>query len=170
LSAAPVSPATTTSNTDLFRWSWESLSSTASFTAPTTSGSYATQAVDASTVPLYSTYTVTFYDKTGTQLGQSSIINPGSPLNAAAGSTVEWPTLLSDIETEFLTPSGSLAGTQYAMSLTWSSLVNSLDIAYPVTSVQIQASALASDSTTSQVDGFVPCCCAADRAASLTTM
>jgi hypothetical protein len=154
LSAAPVSPATTASNTELYRWSWQSLSSTASFTAPTTSGSYAAQSVDASTVPLYSTYTVTFYDRNGAQLGQSSIINPGSPLNAVAGSTVEWPTLLSQIATEFLTPGGSLAGTQYAMSLTWSSLVNGANLAYPVTSVQIQASAVASGGTTSQVNGF----------------
>ncbi|MGF6572045.1 hypothetical protein ABH945_004166 [Paraburkholderia sp. GAS333] len=153
LSAAPVTPATTTSNTESYNWSWKSLSSSASFTAPTTSGSYAATSVDASTVPLYSTYTVTFYDQNGAQLGQSSIVNPGSPLNAAAGSTVEWPTLLSDIATEFLTPSGSLAGTQYAMSLTWSSLVNGADVAYPVTSVQIQAAAVASGST-SQVDGF----------------
>jgi hypothetical protein len=154
LSAAPVSPATTTSNTELYRWSWESLSTTASFAAPTTSGSYAPQAVDASTVPLYSSYTVTFYDRNGAQLGQSSIINPGSPLNAVAGSTVEWPTLLSDIATAFLTPTGSLAGTQYAMSLTWSSLVNGADIAYPVTSLQIQASAVATGGSTSQVNGF----------------
>jgi hypothetical protein len=153
LSAAPVTPATTTSNTELYRWSWSSLSTTASFTAPTTSGSYAATAVDASTVPLYSAYTVTFYDKNGAQLGQSSIINPGSPLNAVAGSTVEWPTLLSQIATDFLTPSGSLASAQYAMSLTWSSLVNNADVAYPVTSVQIQASAVTSG-TTSQVDGF----------------
>lgn len=154
LSAAPVSPATTTSNTESYNWSSQSLSSAASFTTPTTSGSYAAQSVDASTVPLYSTYTVTFYDKNGAQLGQSSIINPGSPLNAAAGSAVQWPTLMSDIATEFLTPSGSLAGTQYAMSLTWSSLVNGADIAYPVTSVQIQASAVATGGSTSQVDGF----------------
>jgi hypothetical protein len=152
LSAAPVSPATTTSNSELYNWSWRTLSS-ASFTAPTTSGSYAAQSVDASTVPLYSTYTVTFYDKTGAQLGQSSLINPGSPLNAAAGSTVEWPTLMSDIATEFLTPSGLLSGTQYAMSLTWTSLVNGADIAYPVTSVQIQAAAVTSG-VTSQVDGY----------------
>lgn len=149
LSAAPVTPATTGSNTALYRWSWQSLSSTASFTAPASSGYYAKQAIDASSVPLYSTYTVTFFDKNGAQLGQSSIVNPGSPLNAAAGGSIAWPTLLADFATQFLTPAGSLAGTQYAMSVTWSSLVNGQNLAYPVTSVQIQAGG-----STGTVDGF----------------
>ena len=35
-------------------------------------GTCAMTSIDASTVPLYATYTVTFYDKNGAQLGQSS--------------------------------------------------------------------------------------------------
>ncbi|MFM0615960.1 hypothetical protein PQR37_17985 [Paraburkholderia nemoris] len=154
LSAAPVSPATTSSNTELYRWSWQSLSSTANFTPAASSGYYSAQSIDASTVPLYSTYTVTFYDQNGAQLGQSSIINPGSPLNAAAGSTVAWPTLLPDFATQFLTPAGSLASVQYAMSVTWSSLVNGQNLAYPVTSVQIQASPGTGTGSTTAIDGF----------------
>ncbi|MFM0073515.1 hypothetical protein PQQ86_20380 [Paraburkholderia sediminicola] len=154
LSAAPVSPATTNSNTELYRWSWQSLSSTANFTPAASSGYYSAQSIDASTVPLCSTYTVTFYDQNGAQLGQSSIINPGSPLNAAAGSTVAWPTLLPDFATQFLTPAGSLAGVQYAMSVTWSSLVNGQNLAYPVTSVQIQASPGTGSGSTTAIDGF----------------
>ncbi|MFM0234163.1 hypothetical protein [Paraburkholderia sediminicola] len=154
LSAAPVSPATTSSNTELYRWSWQSLSSTANFTPAASSGYYSAQSIDASTVPLYSSYTVTFYDQNGAQLGQSSIINPGSPLNAAAGSTVAWPTLLPDFATQFLTPAGSLAGVQYAMSVTWSSLVNGQNLAYPVTSVQIQASPGTGSGSTTAIDGF----------------
>jgi hypothetical protein len=158
LSAAPLSPASSASNTELYRWSWQPRSTTASFTPPGSTGStgyYAAQSLDASTVPLYSTYTVTFYDKTGAQLGQSSVINPGSPVNAAAGSAVEWPSLLMDTATTaFLTPGSSLAGAQYAMSMTWSSLVNQQNLAYPVTSAQIQASALGTDGTLSEVDGF----------------
>ncbi|MFM0730621.1 hypothetical protein PQQ52_09025 [Paraburkholderia sediminicola] len=154
MSAAPVSPAITNSNTSLYRWSWQSLSSTANFTPTASSGDYSAQSIDASTVPLYATYTVTFYDKTGAQLGQSSIINPGSPLNAAAGSTVAWPTLLPDFATQFLTPGGSLASAQYAMSVTWSSLVNGQNLAYPVTSVQIQAYPGTATGSTTEVDGF----------------
>ncbi|MFM0155546.1 hypothetical protein [Paraburkholderia sediminicola] len=154
MSAAPVSPATTSSNTSLYRWSWQSLSSTANFTPTASSGYYSAQSIDASTVPLYATYTVTFYDKTGAQLGQSSIINPGSPLNAAAGSTVAWPTLLPDFATQFLTPGGSLASAQYAMSVTWSSLMNGQNLAYPVTSVQIQAYPGTATGSTTEVDGF----------------
>lgn len=151
---APVSPATTSSNTALYRWSWESLSSSATFTPSTTTGYYAAQSVDASTVPLYATYVVTFYDKNGAQLGQSSVINPGAPLNAVAGSAVQWPSLLSDFATQFLTPTGSLAAQQYAMSVTWSSLVNGLDVAYPVSSVQIQAMPGTADASTTTIDGF----------------
>ena len=154
LNAPPVTPATTSSNTSLYRWSWQSLSSTANFTPPASSGYYAAQALDASSVPLYSTYTVTFYDRNGAQLGQSSIINPGSPLGATAGGAIAWPTLLPDFATQFLTPAGSLAGTQYAMSVTWSSLVNGLNLAYPVTSVQIQATGLVAGSSKTEVDGF----------------
>ena len=154
LSAAPVSPATTSSNTSLYRWSWQSLSSSANFTPAASSGYYSAQSIDASAVPLYSTYTVTFYDQNGAQLGQSSIINPGSPLSAAAGSAVAWPTLLADFATQFLTPAGSLAGVQYAMSVTWSSLINGQNLAYPVTSVQIQAYPGTASGSTTEVDGF----------------
>ncbi len=154
LGAAPVSPATTASGTSMYRWSWQSLSSTASFAPPAASGVYAPQSVDASTVPLYATYTVTFYDSNGAQLGQSQVMNPGSPLGAAAGATVSWPTLLSDFATQFLTPGGSLAGSQYAMSVSWSSLVNGQNVAYPVNSVQIRASGLTLAGTSGEIDGF----------------
>jgi hypothetical protein len=154
LSVAPVSPATTNSNTELYRWSWQSLSSTANFAPAASSGYYSAQSIDASTVPLYATYTVTFYDKNGAQLGQSSIINPGSPLNAAAGGTVAWPTLLADFATQFLTPGGSLAGQQYAMSVTWSSVVTGPNPTYPVTSVQIQAYPGTVSGSTTAIYGF----------------
>jgi hypothetical protein len=155
LSAPPVSPATTGSNTSLYRWSWQSLSSTASFTPPAATGFYAAQSLDASSVPLYSTYTVTFYDMNGAQLGQSSVINPGSPLNAVAGSSIPWPTLqMNDATTQFLTPGTALADVQYAFSVTWSSLVNDgLNLAYPVTSTGIAATAQTSGSV-EQVNGF----------------
>jgi len=154
LSAAPVAPAMSASDTSMYRWSWQSLSSTASFAPPASSGMYAAQAVDVSKVPLFATYTVTFYDSNGAKLGQSQVINPGSPLGAAAGATVAWPTLLPDFATQFLTPSGSLAGIQYAMSVSWSSLVNGQDVAYPVNSVRIQASGLTLAGVNGEIDGF----------------
>jgi hypothetical protein len=154
LSAPPVTPATTSSNTSLYRWSWQSLSSTASFTPPASTGYYAAQAIDATGVPLYSTYTVTFYDSNGAQLGQSSVINPGSPLGAAAGGSVAWPALMmNDATTQFLTPGTQLADVQYALSVTWSSLVNGLNLAIPVNSVQIQATAQ-SNAGLVEADGF----------------
>ncbi|WP_232231935.1 hypothetical protein [Burkholderia sp. WSM2230] len=154
LSAAPVSPAMSASGTSMYRWSWQSLSSTASFAPPTSSGVYAAQAVDVSTVQLYATYTVTFYDSNGAKLGQSQVMNPGSPLGAAAGATVSWPSLLSDFTTQFLTPGGSLASIQYAMSVSWSGLVNGQNVAYPVNSVQIQASGLTLAGASGEIDGF----------------
>ncbi|WP_233852258.1 carboxypeptidase-like regulatory domain-containing protein [Paraburkholderia sp. HD33-4] len=155
LSTPPVTPATTASNTSQYRWSWQSLSSTASFTPPASTGSYAAQSLDASSVPLYSTYTVTFYDMNGAQLGQSSVINPGSPLNAVAGSSIPWPTLMmNDATTQFLTPGTALADAQYALSVTWSSLENvGLNLAYPVTSTGIAATAQTSPGV-EQVNGF----------------
>jgi hypothetical protein len=154
LNAAPVSPALTNSNTELYRWSWQSLSPSANFTPAAASGAYSAQPVDASSVPLYAAYTVTFYDRNGAQLGQSSIINPGSPLNAAAGGAVAWPTLLPDFASEFLTPAGSLAAAQFAMSVTWSSVVTGANLTYPVTSVQIQAAPGTGSGSTAAIDGF----------------
>ncbi|NIF51627.1 carboxypeptidase-like regulatory domain-containing protein [Burkholderia sp. Ax-1724] len=154
LSAPPIAPATTASNTSLYRWSWQSLSSTANFTPPASSGDYAAQALDAGSVPLYSTYTVTFYDKNGAQLGQAAVINPGSPLGAAAGGSVAWPSLvMNGATTQFLTPGTQLAAAQYALSVTWSSLVNGINPAYPVTSAQIQATAQTTAGLEA-VDGF----------------
>ncbi|MBC8748283.1 MULTISPECIES: hypothetical protein [Paraburkholderia] len=155
LSAPPVTPATTGSNTSQYRWSWQSRSSTASFTPPASTGFYAAQSLDAGSVPLYSTYTVTFYDINGAQRGQSSVINPGRPLNAAAGSSIPWPTLLmNDATTQFLTPGTALADVQYALSVTWSGLVNDgLNLAYPVTSTGIAAAAQTSAGG-EQVNGF----------------
>ncbi len=154
LSAAPVSPATTGSNTTFYRWSWQSISSTANFLAPAASGYYAVHPVDASIVPLYSTYTITFYDRNGAQLGQSPIINPGSALSAAAGNSIVWPTLLPDFANQFLTPGGSLAGLQSTASVTWSGLMNGQDLAFPVTSVQIQATGLTASGPAPEVDGY----------------
>jgi len=122
----------------MYRWSWQSLSSTAGFAPPSSSGVYAAQAVDVSKVPLFATYTVTFYDSNGAKLGQSQVINPGSPLGAAAGATVAWPTLLPD----------------FATSVSWSSLVNGQDVAYPVNSVRIQASGLTLAGVNGEIDGF----------------
>jgi hypothetical protein len=126
----------------------------ANFLAPAASGYYAVHPLDASIVPLYSTYTVTFYDKNGAQLGQSSIINPSSALSAAAGNSIEWPTLLPDFAAQFLTPGGSLAGLQSTASVTWSSLVNGQDLGFPVTSVQIQAIGPTTSGTVAEGDGF----------------
>jgi|GEM_PF-2774987 len=121
---------------------------------PASSGDYAAQALDAGSVPLYSTYTVTFYDKNGAQLGQASVINLGSPLGAAAGGSVAWPSLaMNDATTQFLTPGTQLATAQYALSVTWSSLINGINLAYPVTSAQIQAT-VQTTAGLEAVDGF----------------
>ncbi|MDE1180193.1 carboxypeptidase-like regulatory domain-containing protein [Paraburkholderia sp.] len=153
LSTAPVSPATTSSNTDLYRWSGVRLTG-ASYTMPSTSGVYAATSIDTTSVPLYSAYLVTFFDSTGTRIGQSTLINTDAPLSASAGASVAWPTLLPSFEADFLSPTGALTASQYAMSVTWSSLVDGLDVALPVSSVQIQTTPGTATGTTQQVNGF----------------
>ncbi len=117
LTAVPTTSVTTTSNTGLYRWDWMSLSS-ATFTPP--SGTiWASSPVVASAIPLFSQYTFTLYNSTGTQIDSFIVENNSPPVAASYGTAVHWPTLDSQLVTNFLTPTGSLAAPQSSQSIAW---------------------------------------------------
>ncbi|MGQ7905478.1 hypothetical protein [Burkholderia sp. BC1] len=154
----PTGGVTSGSNTNLYRWSWQALpGATGTYTPPTgRRGFYAPSPVDLSTVPQFATYTVTFYDSTGTQIGQPmSVVNTTPPISAASGAGVAWQTLATSVQNNFLNPNGSLAGAQPSVGLSWSNLVNNQNIAPLVSRTQVQA-VPGTGVTTGEVDGWWP--------------
>jgi hypothetical protein len=146
------------SNTNLYRWSWQTLpGATGTYSPPSgRQGFYASSAVDLTTVPQFATYTVTFYDSTGTQIGQPmSVVNTTPPISAAAGAGVAWQSLAAGVQSDFLNPNGALAAAQSSVTLSWSNLVNNQNIAPLVSRTQIQA-VPGSGVTTGEVDGWWP--------------
>lgn len=152
--SVPTGGVTSGSNTNLYRWSWQALpGATGTYTPPTgRRGFYAPSAVDLSTVPQFATYTVTFYDSTGTQIGQPmSVVNTTPPISAASGAGIAWQTLATSVQNNFLNPNGSLVGAQPSVGLSWSNMVNNQNIAPLVSRTQIQTTA-----TSGTLDGWWP--------------
>lgn len=90
-----------------YKWAWAPLSgSTASF-SPNGLPEYASSSQDVSTIQNFGVYTVTLYDTTGTQIRSEQVQNIARNHAAAAGSTVAWQTLGSDVIANYLTPGGS---------------------------------------------------------------
>ncbi|MDR5738020.1 hypothetical protein [Caballeronia sp. LZ016] len=118
--SVPTGGMTSTSNTNLYRWSWQATpGATATYTPPNgRRGFYASSPVDLSTVPQFATYTVTFYDSTGAQIGQPmSVVNTTPPISAASGTGVAWQTLATSVQNSVLSPTGGLAGAQSSVGL-----------------------------------------------------
>lgn len=155
--APPTGNDTTDSNTNLYRWSWQALpGATATYTPPSGDLGYYTPApIDVSTVPRFATYTVTFYDSTGTQIGQPvSVINATPTLAASAGAGVAWQTLASSVQSDFLSPAGTQEAAQTSTSVSWSNLVNSQNLGPLVTGVQIQSVPGTGVTPTTEIDGW----------------
>lgn len=156
--SVPTGGVTSGSNTNLYRWSWQALpGATGTYTPPTgRRGFYAPSPVDLTTVSQFATYTVTFYDSTGTQIGKPmSVVNSTPPIGAAAGAGVAWQTLATNVQTDLLNPAGALAAAQPSANLSWSNLVNNQNIAPLASKAQIQA-VPGTGVTTGEVDGWWP--------------
>ncbi len=140
--SVPTGSVTTTSNANIYRWSWAALpGATGTYSPPTNRrGFYSPTPVDLTTVPQFATYTVKFFDSTGAQIGQDmSVVNPTAPISAAAGAGVAWQTMASSVLNDFLNPNGALASAQSSVNLSWSNIVNGQNIAPLVLNTQIQA-------------------------------
>jgi hypothetical protein len=155
VTSAPTTATTSSSNTTLYRWSWQALPSDAStfaFTVTTSeAGYYAPTALTAQTLPsALATYSVTFYNATGAAINSSpvTVLNSTTPLSANAAAGVAWQTLGNDVISSFLNPSSTLAGAQTSAAIDWSGLVNGVNIAPLLTGVEIQ------DNSTTEVDGW----------------
>ncbi|MGF6903990.1 hypothetical protein P3T22_005278 [Paraburkholderia sp. GAS348] len=131
-----------TSNTQAwgYRWSWQTLPGVTGTFVPSSNNlgqKYAPQPIDVSTVPEYATYTVTFYDASGTQIGQTSVVNPTPNIAATNGANIPWQTLSGDTIHAFLNPNGPQAAAQQTVNVSWSNLVNGANIAPLVTFPEI---------------------------------
>nr|WKF61859.1 hypothetical protein HUO10_006391 [Paraburkholderia busanensis] len=146
------------SNTTLYRWSWLALPGYATqlYTPASNSlGFTAPAPIDLSTVPQFAAYTVKFYDSTGAQIGQTdSVVNPTPTIGAAAATGVVWQTLSSATQSAFLSPGGSLAAAQGAVSLSWSNVFADLNLAPLVAKAQIQAVPGTGVTPSTEVDGW----------------
>jgi len=141
-SGVPTVPMTSGSNTNTYRWSWQALpGATGTYIPPAgRRGFYSSSPMDLSTVQQFASYTVTFYDSTGAQIGQPmSVVNPTAPISGAAGAGVAWQTIGNSVINDFLNPNGALTGAQSSVNLSWSNLVNGQNIAPLVLKTQIQA-------------------------------
>lgn len=150
----PTGGLTSNSNTSLYRWSWQALpGATATYSpAPGSLGLYTSTPINVSTVPQFATYQVTFYDTNGNTIGQTfNVVNPSPTLAAAAGTAVSWPILTPGVLTGFLSPSGSSAGAQTSVNLSWTSIDN---ISPLVTKTQIQAVPGTGVTPSTEVDGW----------------
>jgi hypothetical protein len=159
LTGAPANSATSNANTTLFRWSWQALpanSGSFSFAPAIGNALYSQAQQTAQTLPApFATYTMTFYDTTGKQIGsQMKVVNSTPPFLANAATGVAWQTLGNDVASNFLSPSGSQAAAQATVNIDWSGLVNGQNIAPLVTGVQIQTGSDTSSSTPAEVDGW----------------
>ncbi len=153
----PTGGVTSSSNANTYRWSWQALpGATGTYSPPTgRRGFYAQSPVDLTTVPQFATYTVTFYDSTGTQIGRpTGVVNSTPPISAAAGAGVAWQTLATSVQNDFLTPSGALASGQSSVGLSWSNIVNGQNIAPLVLATQIQDNPGTGVTPQTEVNGF----------------
>jgi len=112
-----------------YTWDWTSISGTSAFSPST--ADYAARPADVSSIGQYGVYTVTLYSRNGTPIGQpQSVLNVAPNVAAAAGASVPWPTLASDVLSSFLTSGGSqTAAALSSLNLDWT--VPRTSVAYP---------------------------------------
>ncbi|PYE20546.1 hypothetical protein C7410_11684 [Paraburkholderia silvatlantica] len=158
LTAPPTGGLLSQSNTALYRWSWQSLpGATGTYSPGADSLGFNTPApIDTSSVPMYATYNVTFYDSTGAQIGQPiSVTNPSPVMAAANGAGVTWQTLSSATIQSFLTPGGAASGAATQVSAAWSASFGQIADAAPlVTSLEASAFPGTGAASTTIVDGW----------------
>ncbi|WP_418939718.1 cell wall anchor protein [Paraburkholderia bryophila] len=104
-----------------YKWAWAPISGGKTSFSPNGLPEYASSSQNVSTISSFGVYTVTLYDTTGTEIRSEQIQNIARNYAAAAGTTITWQTLGSDVIENYLTPGGS--GTQSApgtsASLDW---------------------------------------------------
>jgi hypothetical protein len=118
-SSQPSGSPTTGSNTNEYRWDWATQAGV-TFTPPA-KGFWATNQLDVSSLPPSATYQFTLYNASGSAIGTYSVTNPNRPADATLGlnsyAQGSWPTLGSDVVTNFLSASGANAGAQTSVAV-----------------------------------------------------
>ncbi|MEK6289837.1 MAG: cell wall anchor protein [Paraburkholderia tropica] len=90
-----------------YKWAWAPISGSTTSFSPNGLPEYASSSQDVSTIPNFGIYTVTLYDMNGNKVRSEQVQNIARNHAAAAGSTVAWQTLGSDVIANYLTPGGS---------------------------------------------------------------
>jgi glucoamylase len=110
-----------------YKWAWAPISGSTTSFSPNGLPEYASSSQDVSTITNFGVYTVTLYDTAGTEIRSEQIQNVARNYSAAAGGTVAWQTIGSDVIANYLTPGGS--GTQStpgtSASLDWTTPASS---------------------------------------------
>lgn len=121
--APPSSTYETGSDTNEYRWSSATLTGDPAFIPPS-AGFWSSSNLDVTQLPPGRVYQFTLYDVNGSQVAQLNVTNPNPPADATLGENAytegqsktypqgSWPTLGSDVVTNFLSASGSLAAAQ----------------------------------------------------------
>ncbi|PXW22928.1 hypothetical protein [Paraburkholderia caballeronis] len=140
------------SNTNEYRWSYATPPNGQPFTPPT-KGFWRPTPIDVTALPMYGVYQFTLYDGSGNPLAQLSVTNPNPPADASLGVSAytqgnstampqgAWPGLGSDVATNFLAPTGSLAAAQTSVTVDFTQPPTQPDNLDPLTltGVQVQS-------------------------------
>ena len=123
-----------TSDTQAYghRWSWQTLPGVTQAFVPAARNlgqKYEAQPIDVQSVPQFATYTITFYDASGNQIGQTTAMNPTPNIAASDGASIPWQTLSANTISSLMTPGGTQTGAASTVNVTWSNLVNGLNVA-----------------------------------------
>jgi glucoamylase len=90
-----------------YKWAWAPLSGSSTTFMPGSLPEYAASSQDVSTIKNYGMYTVTMYGADGAAIATEQVLNVAPNYSAAAGGTVAWQALGSDVIANYLTPGGS---------------------------------------------------------------
>ncbi|WP_245004730.1 carboxypeptidase-like regulatory domain-containing protein [Paraburkholderia sacchari] len=90
-----------------YKWAWAPLSGSTTSFSPNGLPEYATSSQDVSAIQNFGVYTVTLFDTKGAKIRTEQVQNIARNYAAAAGSTVAWQKLGSDVIANYLTPGGS---------------------------------------------------------------
>ncbi|WP_155741218.1 hypothetical protein [Burkholderia pseudomultivorans] len=142
----PTGSLTVASDTNEYRWSWQTVAGAATTFTPPSKYFWDTSQLDPSSVPFYPQYTYELFDSSGNPLDSFTVTSATPVVSANLGATTPWATVGQDVVANFLTPGGSAAGAATTASVDWTPNAD----APPLLGVAV----LTLGKSTAGVDGF----------------
>lgn len=115
----PTSTFTVSSDTNEYRWSWQTVAGAATTFNPPAKYFWDTSQLDPSSVPFYPQYTYALFDASGNPLDSFTVTSPTPVVSANLGATTPWATIGQDVVANFLTPGGTAAAAAASASVDW---------------------------------------------------